>query len=105
MSSPDFPFLTAREERVILAVRLVPRSKKNRLAGIHDGRLKIAVTAPPVEGKANQGLLEFLAKLLDCPKSAVSIEQGELNREKLVAIRGVPVNLVAARLDEALSKT
>jgi uncharacterized protein (TIGR00251 family) len=61
-------------------------------------RLKIAVSGPPVDGKANAELCRFLADVLGVSKSAVVIVQGETTREKTVLVRGLPPEVVAVRL-------
>ncbi|GAB3372288.1 DUF167 domain-containing protein [Azotobacter armeniacus] len=72
---------------LILACHLQPKASKDEFAGLHGERLKIRLTAPPVEGKANAHLLAFLAGAFGVPKSQVSLESGELNRQKRVRIR------------------
>ncbi|WP_349617266.1 DUF167 family protein [Azotobacter salinestris] len=74
-------------EDLILACHLQPKASKDEFAGLHGDRLKIRLTAPPVEGKANAHLLAFLAAAFGVPKSQVSLESGELNRQKRVRIR------------------
>ncbi|HTO19924.1 MAG TPA: DUF167 domain-containing protein [Pseudomonas sp.] len=74
-------------EDLLLAVHLQPKASKDGFAGLHGDRLKIRLTAPPVEGKANAHLMAFLAKAFGVPKSQVSLESGELNRQKRVRIR------------------
>lgn len=73
-------------EDLVLACHLQPKASKDEFAGPHGDRLKIRLTAPPVEGKANAHLLAFLAKAFGVPKSQVSLESGELNRQKRVRI-------------------
>ena len=73
-------------EDLILACHLQPKASKDEFAGLHGERLKIRLTAPPVEGKANAHLLAFLAGAFGVPKSQVSLESGELNRQKRVRI-------------------
>jgi uncharacterized protein (TIGR00251 family) len=73
-------------EDLLLAVHLQPKASKDEFAGLHGDRLKIRLTAPPVEGKANAHLMAFLAKAFGVPKSQVSLESGELNRQKRVRI-------------------
>ncbi|HLF28641.1 MAG TPA: DUF167 domain-containing protein [Anaerolineae bacterium] len=74
---------------VTFAVRVIPRSSRNELAGLHGEALKVKLTAPPVEGAANTALIEFLAKRLDARKSAVSILSGEKSRTKTVRVEGI----------------
>lgn len=64
-----------------------PRAFRNGVAGVHDGALKIALTAPPVDGAANAALIAFLAGLFDLPKSAVRIAAGQTGRRKTVALK------------------
>ncbi|MBF0675072.1 DUF167 domain-containing protein [Pseudomonas sp.] len=73
-------------EDLILACHLQPKASKDEFAGLHGDRLKIRLTAPPVEGKANAHLMAFLAKAFGVAKSQVSLESGELNRQKRVRI-------------------
>jgi uncharacterized protein len=98
MSSEECPFLDARGGLVYLSILLAPRSKHNKVVGMHGGRLKIAVTAPPVDGKANKLLISYLAERLACPKGAICIEKGETSREKLVCVSGLKPEMVLERL-------
>lgn len=77
-----------------ITCRVQPRSSRCKIAGILDGALKIALTAPPVDGKANAALCEFFASLFRCPKSAVSVVSGMTNRNKILEIAGVSANAV-----------
>ena len=74
---------------VTISVRVQPRASKDQIAGTIDGALKIRLTAPAVENRANEALFEFLSTLLKTPKSAVRIQSGERGRNKRVEIRGV----------------
>lgn len=62
------------------------------------GALKVALTAPPVDGRANQACAEFLAELFDLPKSAVTIVSGERGRKKIVRLAGISAATIHARL-------
>ncbi|MCI0521064.1 MAG: DUF167 domain-containing protein [Chloroflexi bacterium] len=87
-----------------LAVRVTPRASKNEIAEIlSDGVVKIRLTAPPVEGKANQALVEFLSEVLQVPKSRIDIVAGETGRDKLVSILGLDVDTVHARILQHLA--
>lgn len=79
-------------EDLILDCHLQPKASKDEFAGLHGERLKIRLTAPPVDGKANAHLLAFLAKAFGVAKNQVSLESGELNRQKRLRIRA-PQNL------------
>ncbi|MCY1205274.1 hypothetical protein D9M68_346060 [compost metagenome] len=72
---------------LILDCHLQPKASRDEFAGLHGDRLKIRLTAPPVEGKANAHLMAFLAAAFGVAKSQVSLESGELNRQKRVRIR------------------
>ncbi len=72
---------------LLLDCHLQPKASKDEFAGLHGERLKIRLTAPPVEGKANAHLLAFLGQAFGVAKSLVSLEGGELNRQKRVRIR------------------
>lgn len=70
-----------------LAIRVTPRARKNEIVDIlNDGTIKIRLTAPPVEGKANTALIKFLSMVLDVPRSKIEIVAGDTGRDKLVSI-------------------
>ena len=96
--------LRAAADGVTLAVHAQPGAKKTAIVGIYgDGakaQLKIAVQAPPVEGRANEALIAFLAKTFGLPKGAVALVSGELSRNKVFLLRGV----TTARVTSALAK-
>lgn len=81
-----------------LAVRLQPRAKKSAILGELDGALKLAVTAPPIEGRANEACIRFLAELLNVARSSVTIAAGASSRNKVVRIEGLTAEQVRARL-------
>jgi len=74
---------------VILKVYLQPRSSKNVLVGPYRDGIKIKLTAPPVEGKANEALIHFLAKTWEIPPSHIEIVKGHHAREKMLRISGL----------------
>lgn len=76
-------------DQLFLSIYLQPKASRDAVLGLHDNELKISVTAPPVDGKANQHLVKFLAKLVGVAKSKVTIVRGELSRHKQVKIEGV----------------
>jgi uncharacterized protein (TIGR00251 family) len=80
------------------AVRLHPRAKKNAITGTLGDALKISLTAPPLEGRANHACIEFLADLLKLPRSSITIAAGQASRNKLIRISGVSAADVEARL-------
>ncbi len=79
-------------------VRVQPRSRCNEIAGLHGDALKIRLTAPPIEGKANQALQKFLARQLRVPASAIEILTGHTSRQKQVHVAGVPAEAIRALL-------
>lgn len=89
------------ENGIRLRIFLQPKASKDEIIGLHDGELKISVTAPPIEGAANAHLLKFLSKQFKVAKTAIVLEKGELNRHKQVFIPQPPSvpTAVAALLD------
>lgn len=81
------------------AVRVHPRAKKNAITGTVGDALKLALTSPPVDGRANQACLELLARLLSVPRSSVSIAAGESNRNKVIRVAGLNADAVRQRLE------
>ena len=81
-----------------IAVLVTPRASRTELAGVAEGRLRIRVAAPPVEGAANHELVRFLAGALGLPRSAVSVTAGAASRRKTVLIRGMAADDAARRL-------
>ena len=84
------------------AVRVQPRASRNAVAGEMGDALKIALTAPPVEGKANEACVDFLAILLKVPRSSVTIASGESSRNKVVRIAGLRASELEQRLRAAI---
>lgn len=74
-------------EDLILECHLQPKASRDEFAGLHGERLKIRLTAPPVDGKANAHLLAFLASAFAVSKSQVSLESGQQSRQKRVRIK------------------
>jgi len=83
-------------ENIILKVYLQPKSSKNEIVGPYRDGVKIKITAPPINGKANKGLIQFLSKELGIPPSQVEIIKGQRAREKTLSISGIKnwVNLL-----------
>ncbi len=90
--------LRASGDEVRLAVRVQPRARSNGIVGLHGSALKIRLTAPPVEGAANEALLDLLADVLRIPRGAIRIVSGATSRDKVVAIRGVSIHEVRRAL-------
>jgi len=83
---------------VAFRVRVQPRASANGLAGVMEGALRVRLAAPPVEGKANKALRDFLAKFLGVSKGDVEIVSGESSRNKRVAIKGLDIQGLDRRL-------
>jgi len=83
-----------------LAVRIHPRAKKNAITGKVGDALKVALTAPPVDGKANAACIEFFAKLLNVPRSSVTIAAGQTSRNKVIRVAGLTAQQVRERLGD-----
>ncbi|MGH9788926.1 MAG: DUF167 domain-containing protein, partial [Candidatus Acidiferrales bacterium] len=81
-----------------LRVKVQARARRNELAGIHDGALRVRVTAPPVEGRANEAVVELLSEHLRLPKSSIRIVAGERAPLKTVEVVGLDAAAVADRL-------
>ena len=80
----------AAARRLILSLHVQPGARQSRIAGLHGDALKIKVSAPAVDNKANAALIEFLAGTLGISKSAVAIRHGATGRRKVVEITGGP---------------
>jgi uncharacterized protein len=83
-------------------VKVHPRARKNAITGVVGDALKVALTAPPVEGRANEACIAFLAEFLNVARSSVTIAAGESSRQKLIRIAGVRAAQVEERLRAAM---
>jgi uncharacterized protein (TIGR00251 family) len=88
--------VTAVAGGVRFHVQVAPRASREAILGIHDGALKVALTAPPVDGEANAALVAFLAKRLGVAKRDVTIAQGASSKRKTLEVRGVAADAVRA---------
>jgi uncharacterized protein (TIGR00251 family) len=79
-------------------VRVHPRAKKNAITGEVGEALKLALTSPPVDGRANEACIAFFAELLNVPRSSVTIAAGQTSRNKLIRVAGT----TAAQVEECL---
>jgi uncharacterized protein len=94
--------VTQGAQGVSFAVKVHPRARKNAITGTVGDALKLALTAPPVEGKANQAVIEFFADLFAIPRSSVTIASGETSRNKIVRVAGVTKPVAEQKLAENL---
>jgi uncharacterized protein (TIGR00251 family) len=83
---------------VTFAVKVHPRAKKNAITGELGDALKVSLTAPPIDGKANQACIEFFAKLLKVPRSSVTIASGQSSRQKVIRVIGLSAEEVRKRV-------
>jgi uncharacterized protein (TIGR00251 family) len=79
-------------------VKVHPRARENAITGEIGDALKVALTAPPVKGRANHACLEFLAEVLNVPRSSVTIAAGENSRQKLIRVAGLSAEEVRRKL-------
>lgn len=78
--------VTYKNDEVVLRLYVQPKASRDKIVGEHGDELKIAITAPPVDGKANSHLIKYLAKQFNVPKGQIKIEKGELGRHKQVRV-------------------
>ena len=83
---------------ITFAVRVQPRAKKDAITGELGHVLKISLTAPPIDGRANEACIEFLVKLLKVPRSSVTIASGQSSRNKVIRVAGVTGQYIRDRL-------
>jgi uncharacterized protein len=83
---------------VRLRLRIQPRASREEIAGVAGDAIRVRLTAPPVDGTANEALVRFLAVLLQVPRSAVELVSGRTGRTKLVTVTGVSVEETVRRL-------
>ncbi|MBN1283093.1 MAG: YggU family protein [Proteobacteria bacterium] len=81
--------INERKDGVTIECRVSPRAGRSRVKGMRDGVLQVALAAPPVEGAANDEIIELLSKELGVPRSRISILRGARSRTKVVLIQGV----------------
>jgi uncharacterized protein (TIGR00251 family) len=86
------------EAGATFAVKVHPRAKKNAITGEVGDAMKLALTAPPVDGKANDACIEFFAKLLQVSRSSVTIAAGQTSRNKVIRVAGISAEEVRSRL-------
>jgi uncharacterized protein (TIGR00251 family) len=86
-------------EDITLNLHVQPGAKRSEIAGLHGDALKIRLAAPPMDGRANEALLKFIAKLFDVPLRQVELKRGEKSRDKIILVRHSlvrPDSIVAA---------
>ena len=87
---------------VTFAAKVHPRARKNGITGEVGDALKVSLTAPPLDGRANEACIEFLAKLLKVPRSSVTIASGQTSRSKVIRVLGLSAEEVRRRLYDSV---
>lgn len=85
-------WLREGDGRTTLTLHIQPGAKKTEVAGLYGDALKIRLAAPPVDGKANAALIEFVAERLGLAKSSVSLKSGQTSRRKVLAVDNAPAD-------------
>ena len=98
-STPSW--LLARQDRTVLLVALQPGASRSGLAGLHDGALRLRVSAPPLQGRANAAMCDWLAQQLHCARTRVRVLRGDTSRRKQVEVQ-LPPQQVRAALEALL---
>ena len=90
--------LTESAGGISFPIRVTPRAKRNQVTGVVNGALKVSVTAPPEDGRANEAVIEVLADWLGIKRRQIEILSGATNRNKVVRVSGVTREVVSGRL-------
>jgi len=96
-------YLYENKNGIVLDVYVQPKALKSRIVSIYDGALKVAITAPPVDGKANAAIITFIAKVLGIPKSAITISSGKQSRRKKLSIEKISRQEATVIIEKHLS--
>jgi uncharacterized protein len=99
----SWPCLHAARDGVVLAVTVVPGASRTEVAGLHGDALRVRLAAPPVDGKANDALVAWLAHELHCPRRDVVLLRGHAARRKQIAL-ALPLDAVAQWLAQRVSR-
>ncbi|ELP92265.1 hypothetical protein EIN_118690 [Entamoeba invadens IP1] len=93
-----FPFLKEQNGGVTIEINVKPNSRNSEIQGIEDGLLKIAIDAPPVDGKANSEVVDFIATSFSVKKSSVAVVKGQTSHHKTVRIENCTKSVITAKL-------
>jgi uncharacterized protein (TIGR00251 family) len=104
MSKPPAGAITASGGGCVINCLATPRASRNALSAWHDGRLKVALAAPPVDGEANKTLVKFMAEVLNVPKSSVCVASGLTGRRKSVEVNGLSADKAVEILSELVKE-
>ena len=86
------------------AIKVHPRARKDAITGELGDTIKVALTAPPIDGKANSACIEFFAKLLKVPQSSVTIASGQTSRGKIIRVAGLSAEEIKKRIGAVFSR-
>ena len=92
--------INEKNRSVTFPIRVLPRSSRCEVMGIQEGTLKLKITAPPVDGRANEECLRLLAEALKIKKSQITIRSGHQSRNKIIAVAGLSAAALQAKLAE-----
>ena len=90
-------------DSVSLSIHVQPKASRTRIAGLHGDAVKLCITSPPVDGKANAAVIQFFAKLFKIPRAAVTLASGEASRDKRIILAGISAAQAAAVLQPLLA--
>ena len=99
----SLPFVSRSKNGAVIDVLVQPRAARDTVQGIHGDALKLKVTAPPVDDRANRAVENLLAGVLELPRSEIAVVGGHSSRRKRIVVRGVSAEEVSERLNRALS--
>jgi uncharacterized protein len=85
---------TESRDGITFNVKVIPRAKRDEIVGVEGDAVKIRLNAPPVEGRANEALVKFLADVLKISRTQVELVRGETSRHKVVRVRSVPMDKI-----------
>jgi uncharacterized protein (TIGR00251 family) len=89
---------------ITFVVKVHPRARKNVITGELGDALKLSLTSPPVDGRANEACIEFLAKLLKVPRSSVTIASGQTSRNKIIRVAGSTAEEITKRIEQRIEQ-
>lgn len=91
------------KDGISITVRVHPRAKRDSITGTMGDALKLSLTSPPVEGRANEACIAFFAKYFAVPRASVTIAAGQSSRNKVIRISGISREIAEAKINESLS--
>jgi uncharacterized protein (TIGR00251 family) len=98
MNAPAY--IRVQPDGLLLAVKVQPRASRNEVLGAAGAELRVRITAPPVDSAANDGLIRFLAEVLQCGRNQLELVRGHTSRHKTVKVRTIEPALLMARLPQ-----